>query len=476
MTYWEWDPFESLLNFSSMQLEEGDPLPKGIHSFWIERSENYKITLIVKSPVTHDQQKPRYKPGEYFVNDTKAKLSSPHINGLLTGLSISQVQKDLINSGPDGQTTHYNVDSVDLSFQTDREATYLIDHIANIPNYIWPSSVQEDVRIETSRVYSGEQPLTFKKTDQKVNLDRSCLRMKIGGLEIILGAIKKTKINCEGPGYILYLGNPSDTARRQIRDSISFAFGKPLIYFSHSILDNEGDLIGTRAVSPMTFEGRAWAMTNYPPAPITDSTIPSMLCEEKIERIANSFLSNLSKFNLESLPWRLWYADSAPYFMRAAYYGALIEGLQKDYLENNKGSVSRTIIDKNSYKAARKPIERYIRNLALDETSRAIFINKLNEGNIAPQRIVAERLYSALNLTLGNIEKSAWAKRNDAAHGNPISEEETVPTLRETKVLRVLLNRIVLRLTDGSDHYIDYYSYNFPIRALSDPIPDEFDN
>jgi hypothetical protein len=43
--------------------------------------------------------------------------------------------------------------------------------------------------------------------------------------------------------------------------------------------------------------------------------------------------------------------------------------------------------------------------------------------------------------------------------------------IRDTKLLKVLFHRMLLKIVDGSDHYYDYASLDFPIRNLREPVP-----
>tara|TARA_R110000868_G_scaffold349834_1_gene611160 strand:- start:2859 stop:3497 length:639 start_codon:yes stop_codon:yes gene_type:complete len=211
-----------------------------------------------------------------------------------------------------------------------------------------------------------------------------------------------------------------------------------------------------------------------PPAPITEQDgLTNLMCAELVERVVQGAYKNYDRYHLNVLPWRVWYAESAAYFMKPVYYASLIEGIQKAYIDDEQNNVSHTVVDKLEYKRIRKTLERYLSRLKIDGTAKDLLQNKLNNGNSAPQKVIAERFYSSLGLRLSDLENSAWSKRNDAVHGNPIPSEEKIKYIKHTKVLKVMLNRIVLCITGGSDKYIDYYSIGHPVRLLPEPIPDD---
>ena len=214
--------------------------------------------------------------------------------------------------------------------------------------------------------------------------------------------------------------------------------------------------------------------SGLPPAPITTSNGRSNELDKLlVQRIVQGFVNNSRKYNIAQIPWRLWHAEAAAYFMKPAYYGALIEGIQKEYFEDCKTNIDRTIVSKADFKRHKKFITKYISKVCSNESEIKILTDKLNNSNIAPQKVLAARFFSHLGLTVGTIESKAWNKRNDAAHGNGIAEEDIIDYIRNTKVLRIILNRIVLHLTEGSNFYTDDYTIGHAIRPLSASIPEE---
>jgi len=70
---------------------------------------------------------------------------------------------------------------------------------------------------------------------------------------------------------------------------------------------------------------------------------------------------------------------------------------------------------------------------------------------------------------MGDSESVAWRRRNAAAHGRTIPAGSELEAIQDTKFLRGLFDRMLLKLVDASECYVDYGSLNFPIRPLADP-------
>jgi hypothetical protein len=48
---------------------------------------------------------------------------------------------------------------------------------------------------------------------------------------------------------------------------------------------------------------------------------------------------------------------------------------------------------------------------------------------------------------------------------------EELDVIRDISLLKVMFHRMVLRIVNGGDSYLDYATPGFPIRKLADPIP-----
>ena len=474
MSLWNWDPFKEYLKNTHYNFEHNPLLPDNIKNKSILRGTDHQLILSIESP-QNIQLERNSAPGRIYINDSKIELTSPTGSGNLNGVMQISSTADLTDTHNSSTKTNYEVGSIEFKINTTQTCTYIVEYVANLPTHlIWPTGFSQNNASSKTRVYQGSPPLEFKTESVGEQHSRRSVRIRVGASDVILGQYEGKDTEVKSPGCILYTGAPDDDERRKIRHCLSFALGLPLVYFGHSYFCAEGMLIEFKAVTPHTVSGRAWDIPSMPPAPITThGGRTNLMCANLFERVVQGLYEHYDRYNLSVLPWRVWYAESAAYFMRPAYFGALIEGIQNSYIEDENNGISHAIMDKSEYRRARRTLERYLSRSKIDETAKGFFLNKLRNGNSAPQKLVAERFYGSLGLKLGDLENSAWDKRNDAAHGNPILPENTIEYIRHTKVLKVMLNRIVLCITGGSDYYIDYYSENYPARLLPDPTPYE---
>ncbi len=87
------------------------------------------------------------------------------------------------------------------------------------------------------------------------------------------------------------------------------------------------------------------------------------------------------------------------------------------------------------------------------------------------QGMASKRFLRKIGIELSAIENAAWTRRHAAAHGGKMADESIIDTIRETKLLKLIIHRIVLKITEASESYYDYYTFDFPIRKVPAPVP-----
>jgi hypothetical protein len=164
-----------------------------------------------------------------------------------------------------------------------------------------------------------------------------------------------------------------------------------------------------------------------------------------------------------------WHACTATVHIAPAHLGAAIEALQRAYVGNHPGPAKIKILDRPQSKQMREALSRVIDDANISEDSKQALKDNLPLINRLPQRTVLQAVMRAIGIELSRDEFDAWQRRNDAAHGKPVPEGEELAAIREMKLLRGLFNRMLLRITNGADSYVDYVSPNHPHRSLKEP-------
>lgn len=105
----------------------------------------------------------------------------------------------------------------------------------------------------------------------------------------------------------------------------------------------------------------------------------------------------------------------------------------------------------------------------IEEESRTRLAHAVDGLGRVPQPLIMARLFQKLGIPLGEVEKLAWKQRNEAAHG--IMKDNFTLILLNNKILRLIYHRLVAGIFKCSEHYIDYYNLDFPVRNLRDFLP-----
>ena len=152
------------------------------------------------------------------------------------------------------------------------------------------------------------------------------------------------------------------------------------------------------------------------------------------------------------------------------FRSAAIEAIQKKYIDNQGASFNNLIIAKNEYRLIKRAVLVAMKEFDLTPEDARTFINKLHNGNVVSLKVRSQRFFNYIDLDMGNAETIAWQRRNDAAHGNELVDGDYISLIRDTKILKLILNRIVLKITGASNEYTDYYSLNFPIKNIKSGV------
>lgn len=473
MEIWNTDPLKDFVKNFGILLGASEEFPKKANELEIFRDDNFNINIVVRSHANDRPESKKIILGRVYKLDNSVSLSGYVGAGTIRSFSQTNLTSKIFSPIQDAATvTTFSAAEIEYTV-SDSKVDYTIEQVANIPgHFIWPNSSKSHESGEHEINFPGDPPIIIKtKLPSAKSFTSSCARFTFDSHIVIISIAESPDIpKSKRPGYIYYGGHPDKATREKIRASISFAFGSPLVYFCSKFFTMQGGMVGFEAVSPSTIGGRAWDVVSQPFAPIT-SNGSDLLDSSLLQKIALGFYQNHETLNLKKFIFRLWYAEVSPPYMKPAYYGAMIESIQKREIEKLDSKISHTIIDKSKYRLAIKTLSKFLEKQEIPSEAKMLFLNKIQNGNTAPQRVLSDRFYSVLGLILGELEKSSWDKRNNAAHGKEEADDSVIESIRSTKILRIILGRIIIRLINGSDEYIDYYTFNHPIRNLTDPIP-----
>ena len=459
--------------FSSpmMRLTKCDLVDMSVKSVKLKRNKKLDLILTAVAEGAVDPSRPAYRAGTVRQPTETIEFDFAHGNGkgvargvVYHGNSIHHV----VATGAAETTLTFSLNSLELNFNTDRPPAYVVDWVDNVSDgFIWPDFTRDsEIETFTREIGSGNSKLTiFRKTEGGGG--SKALHLTVDGTDLYLlssGRRKKGK----NEGEIIYRGAPSEESRKKIRNCLSFILGLPFVYKGSTVYSDDWHPISMRSVDAFTAGGGVYNLHDLPPYPINNPRYLNILDKGVLSYILVALLRHYDDLKFNELVWSYWYAMCAPVHMSAAYFGALIEQLQKN--AGSKLKKTRTaILDDNSWKTLKSGLQSLMDDLDIAQDLRPVINNKLSNLNQVPQNVALKRLFESMGLSISEVEVKAWKQRNDAAHGTISKHPDDV--ILHTKVLRILFHRMLAGITYCSDRYIDYFNYDFPIRPIGEGVP-----
>ena len=228
--------------------------------------------------------------------------------------------------------------------------------------------------------------------------------------------------------------------------------------------------MSTLARSAYSLRRHAFDIETLQLAPLGDRFL-NELGASQLTRAIQAFVTAFNPLDLANLHWAFWHACAATPHIAPAHFGAAIEGLQSAYTKANPGKVREGWATRDEWKMLKTALSDAIDCADVSVEAKAALKNKLPTFNGIDQRQRLKDIMAVLNLELGEDEDAAWRRRNKAAHGTPISQGQEVAAIRDMKLLRGLFQRLLLRITNAADKYIDYASPDHEYRPLRQAPP-----
>ncbi|MDB5970778.1 MAG: hypothetical protein JWQ90_3228 [Hydrocarboniphaga sp.] len=475
---WEGEQFEELLNCPLWVVCNQGPLRGPILKFSIRRNDDFQIELLTIS--------------ETSLHSAPARRANPSTTGSRAG-TVGPATDVVELDGPAGTVKLGGVVLLGVKSTSDfarqiecHEQRSLVHSIVRSPKatdtvgyqFEWINNLElDEVLPHSFRVESDDTSiLSFPGSGMPIEIRSgrnggnhgNCYRLTIDDHEIVIGQVpgseNRTKRN---EAYVLYRGQASEGFRRKFRECLSFAFGRPLIYLGYDLLTPDSVSCGFEAVAGFNADHARYAYVGLPPAPLFEGHY-IMVSERVTTRLLKGLFAHYDALNFLHVSWLYWHGLCSALHSQAVQVGAAIEALQVAQAAANPDAFNTKLMDKPQYRALREGVEKLVSEMNFDDGVKGELQKKIDQLNKPSQRVINERFFEALNLKMGPEESQAWRRRNDAAHGT--GTEDYHGLVRDIKLLKNIFARIVLRVSGGSEYYIDYYTPGFPARKLDEPV------
>ena len=351
------------------------------------------------------------------------------------------------------------------------EPAYIIDWLANVAghSFHWPDQVRTEIKTSTKRTLgSDNDAVVVEDMRETSSFGSAAVKLTVCGTTFYL-CDNGSKSEALRSGYILYVGTPDDEFRKRIRNCLSFALGAYLVHLGSTTFTQDWKLVEFSSLSAYSMDQKAFRIVCLSPAPLHPNQIFGV-DRDILSRAVNGVFQAYDMLKFGDLSWAYWHAQAATPHIAGVHFGAAIEALLRRYAGAYPNAVpTKPITDRATWKAFHRHVSEEISGLQICETSKALLRSNLGSFNRYPLKAILESVAGHLGIRLGESELLAWKRRDDAAHGNEIEPGGELELIRDNKLLCILFNRLILRMTNASDRYQDYFTLGHLIRGLEEP-------
>ncbi len=479
MNDWQWECFERYTHSVMFRVTDAGPLLSPLRTFKVTR--DIKRGLVLETLVVGKAEAnsaPTHPSGTVrLTTETVEFAGNGGIHCTAYGVLPFSTSETHNAESVVETTQKAQVYSLAAQLRNDVEPAYTIDWLENFNRggYFWRGSSISEKRetVDTLTLGYGTEAIELSAhTFPLHNTNFSTLEIVVAGVRLFLcDCLPEVSKGIEQPGYIFYVGNPTDEVRMKIRQVLSFCLGNYLVYLGSTMLSDESEVVSFSAMSPPSI-GRVSEIPVLPPAFLGNGS--ALIAEQQVvAHMANAVYKHYDELRFNSFSWTYWHAMCAPVHMAAGHFGAAIEALQNAYMKAHPAKLDKTLItDKAKWTPLKETFLKAIAEAGLEPAVSTILTNKVTSNlNQTPPGVLSEKMLAEIGITLGQIETAAWKRRNVAAHGGEVGLDSVIPTIMETKLLKIILHRIVLKITGASDRYYDDYTVGRAIRNVTEPVP-----
>jgi hypothetical protein len=465
----------NILNGGHFTVVEPGPLHTPIESFSIRRDEKLRLILETEVPPNAISAAVVHPPGTVRMSSERVLLRNiGGVDAELTGVIPFSLKSNTVGLTEKARRERAQVHSARTNYAGDGPAAYTIDWLENLPSSpsVWPASSRVVSTTQSSRGIALDDGITITQESERFRSSNNAAKLTVEGWTFYICALdREDQAGAIKPGCIVFDGTPDDAFRKKVRTALSFALGLFLVDLGTTHYASNWHIVSTLARSPYSLGRRAFDMGPEQLAPL-GPRYQNELNPAQLTRAITALVGAFEELDLANLSWAYWHACAATPHIAPAHFGAAIEALQTAYIKSRPGIVAETWAPRAIWKGLRANMAAAIEGAEITEQAKAALKVKLGTLNTVDQRPRLKAVMAAIGLQLGSDEDAAWRRRNKAAHGTPVAEGEELAAIRDMKLLKGLFGRLLLRITNAADQYIDYTSPHFEYRSLASAPPD----
>ncbi len=419
----------------------------------LSRDKESQLLLKVIGDATVADFNFKDKEGDIPYEDFQIEFKHNNIDKKIKMLAIPISRKITQNYGKSSYIDLFLVK--ELEFTDDNTligAEYLLEFVNNLKiNHIFPNSMQANENHEKIYEFNAQNFELIQKDIHHNHWSKNNIRFEIEGDEIFI-----IKLGNGDKGVILYRTNLDSAKRKKIRDTISYILGSPLIFYGYTLVNKYMTPSYSFFKDINDNERNQLSIDFQLPAPLSLKNF-NVIESDFFQKLMQDIYEKYDEYDFSNILFTYWIAVNSNSITAAVHYGALIEKLQATYMKIHEVSYSK-ILDRAIFKKMRELLQQQLDEFELTSEQKRIFLDKIANLNTYSQKDKMNFFCKDISLELSESENIAWQQRNDAAHGNNVSDVNQA--WKNTIILRDLVNKIILKLLTSSENYLSHLDGN----------------
>lgn len=417
-------------------------------NFFLYRDDEENLKLKVEGDM-HQELNIDDKSGYIDKNEVIIEFEHKFLKQKITMYAVVISRKHTLVLNKSRYVDEFIVD--EIIFKDNSElvgASYLIEFVDNLKiNSIFPHSMKwDETHAMSYQIYGTDCHLIQKIIDQKHTV-RNSIGFKVEEDEAYI-----VKTDNGNKGLILYKNDLDLGKREKLRKIISYVLGCPLVFYGYSFVNKYMTPSFSYSKSISTTENNFLKIDLQIPTSLS-SDFSNIIDSDIFQNLVVQIFEKYDEYDFGNIIFSYWIAVSSNSITAAVLYGAIVEKLQSKYMEIKDVKYSK-ILDRATFKLLKEKLELQFEDFGLDDDQKKIFLNKIGNMNTYSQKDKMNFFCNDISLSLSTIEQVAWQQRNDAAHGNDISDVNQA--WKNTRILRELVNKFILKLLTSSLYYVSY--------------------
>lgn len=483
----EWEHFDFPIEISNLEFEKNfHELSGATCSIHIIRDDNFKLKATITGhtlkPTELDQDKREEGPGNFAALDS--------ITGYDPGNKYAYTLTNCVIGSYSLKGTYFtNLGmpfTADLHFdsfskkptQLQPENSLPIIHyewfVSSSVNFFYPGMTR---RFFKNIYHKNRDGIDEGNESEKVSpysSSRDYFTVNVPGIKCIVSEVpKEFKLpwaECFCFEYRSSFGlDIAKSNKKSLGFFLGFLFGTEMIKIGSTTLAGE-EIICQEAFSPSGGDVKHFCQNGSKPPIHFNEEREWGKVQHLVDKYFPAYLENDKHLDLEGILWRFFQAKTVPVGVNLPILSSALEKLCRNYLKAHP-EVKLDYIDEAAFIALTAPEIELIKNKLSDIDDASIIINKLKG---AYKRGDNERLnlfFKLIDLPINNLEKKALKARNSMAHGGSDAKtmEKAKKLILHTRVYETLFHRVLLRILDYDEYYIDYYLSGTKSRKITTP-------